>query len=66
MTCCLLQEEYVLQLTNMEKTTGYTDELEQSLISITGDYQQQPSSSTHVFAKTSPRVHGGKRMCSGT
>ncbi|KAG8272401.1 hypothetical protein J6590_041697 [Homalodisca vitripennis] len=35
-------EEYVLQLSNMEKTTGYTDELEQSLISITGDYQQQP------------------------
>ncbi|KAG8294507.1 hypothetical protein J6590_101532 [Homalodisca vitripennis] len=25
-------------------------------------YQQQPSSSTHVFAKPSPRVHGGKRM----
>ncbi|KAG8310868.1 hypothetical protein J6590_055945 [Homalodisca vitripennis] len=63
MTCCLLQEEYVPQLSNMEKTTGY-DELEQSLISITGgEYQQQqPSSSTHVFAKPSPWVHGGKRM----
>ncbi|KAG8314185.1 hypothetical protein J6590_098349 [Homalodisca vitripennis] len=65
-------EEYVPQLGDMEKITGYTDELEQSLISITeGDYHHQqhqqhqqppPPSSTHVFAKPSPRVHGGKRM----
>ncbi|KAG8274429.1 hypothetical protein J6590_108052, partial [Homalodisca vitripennis] len=58
MTCCLLQEEYVPQLSNMEKTTGY-DELEQSLISITGGNTNNNNNNRRLPPTCSPNLRHG-------